>query len=89
MPDIMVILACLSQCVPPTTLRQLGRVVEAMLAISGRVTMKGLSRWSGKGGSYRTIQRWFNTPLNWLQLTVRPFFSGFATFYKPLYFDDL
>jgi putative transposase len=68
MPDIMVILACLSQCVPPTTLRQLGRVVEAMLAISGRVTMKGLSRWSGKGGSYRTIQRWFNTPLNWLQL---------------------
>jgi putative transposase len=68
MPDIMVILACLSQCVPPTALRQLGRVIEAMLAISGRVTMKGLSRWSGKGGSYRTIQRLFNTPLNWLQL---------------------
>jgi putative transposase len=68
MPDIMVILACLSQCAQPTTLRQLGRVIEAMLAISGRVTMKGLSRWSGKGGSYRTIQRLFNTPLNWLQL---------------------
>jgi hypothetical protein len=64
----MVILACLSQCAQPTTLRQLGRVIEAMLAISGRVTMKGLSRWSGKGGSYRTIQRLFNTPLNWLQL---------------------
>jgi hypothetical protein len=43
-------------------------VIEAMLAISGRVTMKGLSRWSSKGGSYRTIQRWFKTPLNWLQL---------------------
>jgi putative transposase len=68
MPDMMVILACLSQCAQATTLRQLGRVIEAMLAISGRVTMKGLSRWSGKGGSYRTIQRWFNTPLNWLQL---------------------
>ena len=68
MPDIMVVLACLSQCVPPTPLRQLGRVIEAMLSISGRVTMKGLSRWSGKGGSYRTIQRLFNTPLNWLQL---------------------
>ena len=49
MPDIMVLLACLSQCVEPTALRQLGRVIEAMLAISGRVTMKGLSRWSGKG----------------------------------------
>jgi putative transposase len=68
MPDIMVILACLSQCAQPTTLRQLGRVIEAMLAISGRVTMKGLSRWSSKGGSYRTIQRLFNTPLNGLQL---------------------
>jgi putative transposase len=68
MPDIMIILAGLSQCVEPTALRQLGRVIEAMLAISGRVTMKGLSRWSGKGGSYRTIQRWFNTPLNWLHL---------------------
>ena len=68
MPDIMVVLACLSQCAQPTPLRQLGRVIEAMLSISGRVTMKGLSRWSGKGGSYRTIQRVFNTPLNWLQL---------------------
>jgi DDE superfamily endonuclease len=68
MPEIMVVFACLSQCVEPTTLRQLGRVIEALLAISGRVTMKGLSRWSDKGGSYRTIQRLFNTPLNWLQL---------------------
>jgi putative transposase len=68
MPDIMVVLACFSQCVEPTTLRQLGRVIEALLSISGRVTMKGLSRWSDKGGSSRTIQRFFNTPLNWLQL---------------------
>ena len=60
MPDIMVLLACLSQCVEPTPLRQLGRVIEAMLSMSGRVTMRGLSRWAGKGGSYRTIQRFFN-----------------------------
>ena len=68
MPDIMVVLACFSQCVEPTTLRQFGRVIEALLSISGRVTMKGLSRLSDQGGSYRTIQRLFNTPLNWLQL---------------------
>ena len=65
MPDIMVLFACLSQCIEPTPLRQLGRVIEAMLAISGRVTMRGLSRWSGKGGSYRTIQRFCTTSLNW------------------------
>jgi len=68
MPDIMVVLACLSQCVEPTTLRHLGRVIEAMLSISGRVTMRGLARWSGKGGSYRTLQRFFHTGLNWCQL---------------------
>jgi putative transposase len=68
MPDIMVLLACLSQCVEPTPLRQLGRVIEAMLSMSGRVTMRGLSRWAGKGGSYRTIQRFFNASLNWCHL---------------------
>jgi len=68
MPDIMVLFACLSQCVEPTPLRQLGRVIEAMLAMSGRVTMRGLSRWSGKGGSYRTSQRFFNASLNWCHL---------------------
>jgi putative transposase len=68
MPDIMVLFACLSQCIEPTPLRQLGRVIEAMLSMSGRVTMRGLSRWSGKGGSYRTIQRFFNTSLNWCHL---------------------
>jgi len=68
MPDIMVLLACLSQCVEPTPLRQLGRVIEAMLSMSGRVTMRGLSRWSGQGGSYRTIQRFFNTSVNWCHL---------------------
>jgi putative transposase len=68
MRDIMVVLACLSQCVQPTTLRHLARVIEAMFSISGRVTMKGLSRWGGKGGGYRTLQRLFNTSLNWCQL---------------------
>ena len=70
MPDIMVLLAYLSQCVEPTPLRQLGRVIESMLSMSGRVTMRGLSRWAGKGGSYRTIQRFFNTSLNWCQLNL-------------------
>jgi putative transposase len=68
MPNIMILLACLSQCVEPTPLRQLGRVIEAMLSMSGRVTMRGLSRWSGPGGSYRTIQRFFNASVNWCHL---------------------
>src|SRR5215217_3131979 len=65
MPDIMILLACVSQCLDGTTMRQLARVSEAMLAMSGRVTMRGIARWAGKGGSYRTIQRFFTTSLSW------------------------
>jgi len=65
MPDIMTVLACLSQCLDATTLRQLSRITEAMVSMTGRVTMKGMARWAGKGGSYRTVQRFFNTSLSW------------------------
>ena len=68
MPDTMVFLACLSQCLDRTTLRQRHRVTEAMLAMTGRVTMRGLSRWAGKGGSYRTVQRFFTTSFSWATL---------------------
>ena len=68
MPDIIVILQCLSQCVDKTTLRQLSCIVLAMLAMTGRVTMLGISRWTEKGGSYRTIQRFFNSPIGWAKV---------------------
>src|SRR5437773_6068919 len=68
MPDIMLVVACLSQCLDTTTLRHLSRVTEAMLAMTGRVTMRGIARWAGKGGSYRTIQRLFTTSLSWATL---------------------
>jgi hypothetical protein len=48
-----------------TTLRQMGVIITAVLAMTGRITMLGISRWTGKGGSYRTVQRFFNTVLPW------------------------
>jgi putative transposase len=68
MTDIMLVFACLNQGLNPTTFRQLTVVTQAMLAMTGRVTMLGLSRWAGEGGSYRTIQRFFNTTVSWSQL---------------------
>ena len=65
MPDIMVLFACFRQCLDRTTIHQLYRVAEAMLAMTGRVTMRGMARWTNKGGSYRTIQRFFTTSLSW------------------------
>ncbi len=39
-----------------------------MIAMTGRVTMLGLSRWTEKGGSYRTVQRFFYTIIPWAQV---------------------
>jgi hypothetical protein len=63
--DIIVVLQCLSQCLDKTTLRQLQVIVPAILALTGRVTMLGISRWTDPGGSYRTIQRFYNSAIAW------------------------
>jgi putative transposase len=63
--DILALLQCLQPYLPATTLRQCSRITWAMLVMTGRVTMLGLSRWAGKGGSYRTVQRFFSTVLPW------------------------
>jgi len=59
--DILALLQCIEPYLARTTLRQFSRIVFAMLGMSGRVTMLGISRWAGTGGSYRTVQRFFST----------------------------
>jgi IS4 transposase len=49
-------------------MRQLSRIILAMLAMSGRVTMLGISRWAGTGGSYRTVIRFFHTVIAWAKV---------------------
>ena len=66
--DIVALLQCLQPSLPATTLRQLSRIVRALLVMAGRITMLGISRWAGQGGSYRTVQRWFSTVLPWAML---------------------
>ena len=66
--DILALLQCLQPAVTKTTLRQCSHIVLAMLVMTGRVTMLGLSRWTGPGGSYRTVQRFFATALPWATL---------------------
>jgi putative transposase len=51
-----------------TTIRQFSHIALAMLAMSGRVTMLGISRWTGPGGSYRTVQRFFAAVIPWASL---------------------
>jgi putative transposase len=63
--DIVALFQCLQPYVPSTPWRQLSRIALALLMMTGRVTMLGISRWAGKGGSYRTVQRLFSTVLPW------------------------
>src|SRR2546426_3195356 len=63
--DIVALFHCLQPYVPSTTWRQLSQIALALLVMTGRVTMLGISRWAGKGGSYRTVQRLFSTGIPW------------------------
>jgi putative transposase len=48
MTDILALLQCSDTYLKATTLRQMGRIITAILAMTGRVTMLGISRWAGK-----------------------------------------
>jgi len=72
--NILALLQCLQPSLSDTNVRRMSKVVQAILSMTGRITMLGLSRWAGKGGSYRTIQRFFNTVIPWAQV----FFNFFA-----------
>ncbi len=71
--DILALLQCLGPVLTVTTIRQLSRIIFAVSAMTGRVTMLGISRWAGPGTSYRTVQRWFYTAIPWGQVFVRFF----------------
>lgn len=68
MNEIITILNALSPTLTPPALNRLSLIVEAMLSMTGRVTMLGLSRWTEKGGSYRTVQRFFKEKIDWSAL---------------------
>lgn len=48
-----------------TTIRQFSLIIPALLAMTERMTMLGISHWAEKGGSYRTVQRFFSTVIPW------------------------
>ena len=55
----------------------MSQVIFGMLVISGRITMLGLSRWTEKGGSYRTIQRLYHSVLPWKAIQWLFFYKHF------------
>ena len=68
MPDILPLLLSLQTVLTKTQCRQLYHIVLAMLVMPGDITQRGISRWADKGGSYRTIHRFFHSEIDWLQV---------------------
>jgi len=66
--NILALISTFEEQISKTTARQMKQIVEAMLSIPGRITMLGLSRWTEKGGSYRTIQRFYNSIILWKEI---------------------
>jgi hypothetical protein len=65
MSEILALLQIIAPFLERTTVRQMSQVIFGMLVASGRITMLGVARWTEKGGSYRTIQRFYHTVLSW------------------------
>lgn len=68
MTEIVALLQTIVPVVSPTILKQMSQVIYGVLTSSGRITMLELSRWTERGGSYRTIQRWYHSNIQWLQV---------------------
>ncbi len=68
MREILALLQNITPVVSATILHQMSQVIYGMLISNGRITMLEISRWTETGGSYRTIQRLYHTPLLWLQI---------------------
>ncbi|WDN90224.1 hypothetical protein BuS5_03195 [Desulfosarcina sp. BuS5] len=66
MNEITTLLTCMHPLLDANTYRHFLIISQALLMMTGRITMLSISRWTEKGGSYRTVQRFFskNIPLS-------------------------
>jgi putative transposase len=56
--------------VTKSSLKQIESIASSILAMTGRVTMLGISRWND-AISYKTIERFFDKKLNWLSINYQ------------------
>jgi putative transposase len=66
--NILTLFACCSPLISTVSVSRLADIAQAVLTMTGRITMLGISRWSEKGNSYRTIQRFYAAKLPWSEM---------------------
>jgi hypothetical protein len=77
MTTILALLENITPILSKTTIRQMSQIIYGILSGTGRITMLGLSRWTEKGGSYRTIQRFYHNTVPWMQIQWKFFQTCF------------
>ncbi len=65
MSEIIALLNCIFPITQRKEQKYFQIIIQSLLSMRGRITMLGLSRWSEKGGSYRTITRFFYEKRDW------------------------
>jgi len=55
MNEITTLLTCMHPLLDANTYRHFLIISQALLTMTGRITMLSISRWTDKGGSYRTV----------------------------------
>lgn len=71
--EILTLFACFGTLATAASIGQVAVIAQAMLSMTGRITMLSLARWTAEGGSYRTINWFFATKLVWQELQVKFF----------------
>lgn len=66
--DILSLSTCFQPLLPTVSVHRFAVIAQAVLTITGRITMLSISRWTEKGGSYRTTQRFFADVLPWAEM---------------------
>jgi len=68
MNEIITLISCISDLLEKKNFNKFQIIIQAILTMRGRITMKGLSRWSEHGGSYSSINRFFHSEIDWLSI---------------------
>jgi putative transposase len=73
MITIIEILMIVSSELSGTNLRILNEICKGIFRLNGKVTGLNISRYTDKGGSHRSIQRFFKSKINWKNLKLKLF----------------
>jgi putative transposase len=74
MPEVSLYLLPLLGLFKKTELENLRIIVSAMLCMSGNKTMLNISRWTIGELSYKTIERFYNQAIPWLDMNIKVLF---------------